>query len=412
MNRRDLLKSAAALVASGPFWGKVSSAQTGVPAAKPHIIWMQASRYSQWVTTPKLAIDNPRETGVRIGQYMRQIGHAATDLGVRRGAHVDPVYAAQRLGPMVEGIRSTGIVCDMITTEIRDLSTPVPGDIDGQTAKPEDIIAAASRAGIKFYRTTPASLETTATGPFGAEVRAQLKAFGTALRAMEALNKRHNIRALFHTFSGARFTASFGDFLYAADGIDPAFIGFNWDTGHMFTEGVSGGWRTDLRAAQPFWGTMALKDVGYARMEPGASGGRGGGRGAGAAGADPAPAGNVNAALLSASAPTGVAGNVAGPGGGGGGNAQAPGRLAWVKPGTGLVPFTEVFQLLLQGQFNGMVESQDEYSLNGIGLNNPFWTNGLPPQITPEQMMANQKQDLDFWKSQAKAAGWTAEQQT
>ena len=301
---------------------------------------MQASRYSQWVTTQKLAIENPRETGVKVGQYMRQIGHAATDLGVRRGAHVDPVFAAERLGPMVEGIRSTGIICDMITTEITDVNTPVAGDVDGRTAKPEDIIAAASRAGIKHYRTTPASLATTDTGPFGAEVQAQLKAFGATLRRMEAMNKRYRIQALFHTFSGARFTASFGDFLYAAEGIDPAYIAFNWDTGHMYTEGVSGGWRTDLRAARPYWGAIALKDVGYARNVP--AGGRGG-RGNNAAGANPAAATDALAAVLSESRPTGVANNVAGPGGGGGGNAQAPGRLAWVKPGTGLVPFAEAF---------------------------------------------------------------------
>jgi hypothetical protein len=86
--------------------------------------------------------------------------------------------------------------------------------------------------------------------------------------------------------------------------------------------------------------------------------------------------------------------------------------LAWVKPGTGMVPFKDVFQMLLQGKFNGHIESQDEYNMNGYSMNGTFWPNGLPKEITREQMMANQKQDLDYWKSQAKAAGWTDAQMT
>ena len=408
MNRRELLASGAALAASGPL---LSPASAMAPSANPHIYWMQASRYSQYISTPKQAMDNPREVGVQIAAYMKQIGHSTVDLGVRRGAHIDPVYAAQRLGPMVEGIRSGGIICDMITTDMVDLDTTVPGDMDGQTAKPEDIITAAARAGIKRYRATPWSLKTTDTGPFGDDVFAQLKAFGVKLRAMEALNKRLNIATAFHTFSGARFTASVSDFIYAAQGIDPNYIGFNYDIGHMFTEGTSGGWRTDFREAQRYWTAIAMKDVGYARQTPGAGGG-----GRGAAGANPAAAAaNAQAAVVASiaiSTPTGVANNVAGPGGGGGGTPAAPGRLAWVKPGTGLVPFKEVFQLLLQGKFNGPVESQDEYNMNGYSMNSTFWPGGLPKEITREQMMANQKQDLDYWKSQALAAGWTAAQLT
>src|SRR5690349_8180125 len=200
MNRRELLASGAALAASS----SLSPAFAMAPSPNPHIYWMQASRYSQYISTPKQAIDNPRQVGVEIAAYMKQIGHSSVDLGVRRGAHIDPVYAAQRLGPMVEGIRSGGIICDMITTDLVELGTPVPGDIEGQTAMPEDIITAAARAGIKRYRATPVSLATTDNGPYGDEVLAQLKAFGVKLRAMEALNKRLNIATAFHTFSGAR----------------------------------------------------------------------------------------------------------------------------------------------------------------------------------------------------------------
>src|SRR3982750_1609880 len=113
MNRREILLRGAALTAGVPFLSaaRVTSALADAPSANPHIYWMQASRYSQWVSSPKTAIDNPRQVGVEIARYMKQIGHSSTDLGVRRGAHIDPVYVAQRLGPMVEGIRSGGIIC-------------------------------------------------------------------------------------------------------------------------------------------------------------------------------------------------------------------------------------------------------------------------------------------------------------
>ena len=413
MNRRELLLTGAASV---PFLSaaRVTSALAIAPSPNPHIYWMQASRYSQYISTPKESIDNPRAVGVAIAAYMKQIGHSSVDLGVRRGAHIDPVYAAQRLGPMVEGIRSGGIICDMITTDLVELGTPVPGDIDGQMAKPEDIITAAARAGIKRYRATPVSLAATDTA-YGDDVLAQLKAFGVKLKAMEVLNKKLNIATAFHTFSGARFTASIGDFLYAAQGIDPNYIGFNYDTGHMFTEGTSGGWRTDFREAQRYWQSIALKDVGYDEPAPAAAGG-GGGRGGRGAAIDPAAAAAAAAAAVQASIarskPTFVARNVAGPGGGGTSGNAAAGRLAWVKPGTGMVPFKDVFTMLLQGKFNGPVESQDEYNMNGYSMNGTFWPNGLPKEITREQMMANQKQDLDYWKSQAKAAGWTDAQMT
>jgi sugar phosphate isomerase/epimerase len=370
MKRREFILSAVS-AAAGRFLTGGSTALANAPSTNPHITWMQATRYLQWLTTPAYAVEHPRETGVKVGEAARQNGFGAVDLGVRRGAHIDPVHVAERLPLMLEGIRGTGIICEMITTDITDADAPVPGDISGVTAKADDIISVAAKLGIKKYRANPSSYMLSETGPFGDELKAQLRALGKRMKGLETLNQKYNVQACFHSYSGGRMISSVWDWLYAADGLDPNYIAMNFDIGHLFSEGASGSWRTNMRAAQPYWGDVYMKDVMF---------------------------------FLNSDANA--------PGRGGAARAAQPGRSAFVKTGTGLVPFKEFYQILLQGKYSGFAEPQDEYPLNGVSLNTTFWPDGLPPQITPEQMLENQRWELDYYKSQATAAGWTAAMQT
>lgn len=355
LDRRQFLAAGGAAAALGG--GLAALPAMAQQAAEPRLTWTMFSRHLQWLTTPEVSAAQPFQTGVLVAQTARQLGFGAVDLTVRRGGHVDPAYILERLPLMLRGVQAGGSRCEQITTDITDATTAVASDTTGVTVAPSRIVEIAARLGIKRYRCSPASYTTSATGPFGDEVKAQLAAVHTKLEALERLNRRvGGIQAIFHTFSGGRVGSSVWDLLLALEGIDPAMVAMNYDIGHLTSEGASGAWRTNLRAARPYWGAIGLKDVLLSRSNSGTV------------------------------------------------------SQTWVAAGTGLVQWQSFFQLLLQAGYRGSCETQYEYLLNGVSLNSTFWPAGLPQALPPQVLLAQLKAELDFYKASATAAGWQAHQ--
>src|SRR5437667_3992367 len=125
MNRRDFLSSAlataAAVAAKEAALPAEASAQT-VPGQK--LVTQLWSRHLQWVSTQAQANSDPYGTGVQVGQACLASGFAAVDLTVRSDGHVQPTLVATNLPLMLNGIRSTGCICDQIGNNIAPSSNP------------------------------------------------------------------------------------------------------------------------------------------------------------------------------------------------------------------------------------------------------------------------------------------------
>jgi sugar phosphate isomerase/epimerase len=382
MDRRGFLKTATAagtaLAATHASSGGVAHAAGPIGSRnrprEPHITWTMFSRHLQWLTTQADSQAQPRATGVLIGEKAAELGYTAVNLTVRRTGHVDPslVDVGHNLPLMLDGVRSTGVTCSFITTDIVDAVTPI-ATRDGTAVYAEDVLRVAADAGIDLYRwggfaydvqPDPVSGE---PQPFGGEVLAQLDAFSRRVKGLARLNDRLGVTAAYHTHTTNGTNArSVWDLMHILRDYDPEELGINFDIGHMTNEGTLTAWRTNVRYAMSHIRSVGLKDTMVERT----------------------PAGTV--------------------------------RNVWRLAGNGMVQWREFFQLLLQGGFSGPGETHYEYDVVGLNgetalLNTTFWADH--PQfasgnLTPAFVTEELKKDLVTYKTQANAAGWTAEQLT
>src|ERR1700720_589686 len=126
MDRRDFLNAAGAAAAAVAVKDVAlpTSATAQAAASGPHMTWSIFSRHLQWVSTAAQGASDPYGTGVLIGQSALAADFSAVDLTVRSQGHVEPTLVATNLPLMLNGIRSTGCICDQITTGINPTTNP------------------------------------------------------------------------------------------------------------------------------------------------------------------------------------------------------------------------------------------------------------------------------------------------
>jgi hypothetical protein len=280
------------------------------------------------------------------------IGQTATQLGF------SAVDLTVRAGGFVEPAMVSANLGPMVEG-IRDTGSAcrqiTAGITDLTSPFALDILRAASKSGITVYRFgnyryTPA---------FGRGVLDELASFRIPLAELEEANRGLGLKGLYYTFSGGNVGASIWDimWIFSDRRFDPGHMAIDYASAHVIAEGAAGSWQTDLRYALPYVGGISLGDT-----------------------------------IL----------------------VQSPGAAfdTGAFPGTGIVNWTTFFSLLLQGGFNGPLSELFEYPLNGISLNNTWWADTLPASLTTAQLKSTMASALGYYKTQATAAGWSADQQT
>src|SRR5438045_5631672 len=152
MDRRDFLTgvavAATALAAKDVAFPTEASAQVAPSQKLVTQLW---SRHLQWVSTQAQANADPYGVGVMVGQACLASGFAAVDLTVRTDGHVQPTLVATNLPLMLNGIRSTGAICDEIGNNIAPPSDPTNTSwIASQFV--HEILSVAGANGITKYR--------------------------------------------------------------------------------------------------------------------------------------------------------------------------------------------------------------------------------------------------------------------
>ena len=373
MDRRDFLTGAAvaatAWAAKDVAFPTEASAQA-VPGGQILVtqLW---SRHLQWVSTQAQANSDPYGTGVMVGQALLSAGYAAVDLTVRDDGHVQPPLVATNLPLMLNGIRSTGAICNMIGVNFAPPADPAnTAWIASQFV--HEILSVAGANGITKYRYNNAgnTVPSFPANTYGAQMTALLDGVRINHRRLAAINAMYGgMQGVAHTHGG-NIGTMVEPYTYSMQGIDPKLIGINFAMDHV-APAAPGGWPILLRRAMPYIGNLCVEDL-VATV-------------------------NATTGALSIS------------------NIQPPGATGL---GGGVVNWATFYSTVRLGGYSGFSESQLEYSIIGgtgtsVSLNNADYAdsaNFTSGRLTPAIMIAEFKKNSDFIRARALAGGWTAAQ--
>jgi sugar phosphate isomerase/epimerase len=244
------------------------------------------------------------------------LGFDGIDLTVREGGHVEPGRVQEDLPKVAKIIRKAGLDIPMITAGIVDANSPYA----------EDIIRAASEAGISRYRwgwfswsdnkkvPNLSNFHATIERPSGLLVNvpdrlAQLK---KRVATLAALNEKYKVCAMYHNHSGSMVGASIWDLWVLIKDFDPRWVSSNFDIGHATVEGGLSGWVNSTRLMAPFIKGTAIKDFKWEK------------------------------------------------------NAKGEWEPQWCPLGEGMVNFRAFFAMLQEAHFSGPVQLHTEYPLGGV----------------------------------------------
>jgi sugar phosphate isomerase/epimerase len=373
MERRDFFSGVATAAAAGAYLIKDAGfpsqavAQTAPAQQLVTSIW---SRHVQWVRTQAQTRSDPYGTGVAIGEAVRAGGFAAVDLTVRDGGHVLPSQVATHLAPMLQGIRSTGAICDHIGVNF----APPTNAADTTWIASQfvhEILSVAGANGIRKYRFNNAGGATFAANTFGQTMTTLLDNVRAQHRRLAAINAQYGgLCGVAHTH-GSNIGTTVEPYAYAMQGIDPRLIGINLAIGHVATGAPGTAWQTAMRRWMPYIKCVAPEDL----------------------------AATVNPTTGALSVGRTAMGGTSGSGG-------------------GVINWTTFYSLLRLGGYSGAAENQLEYSITGgtgtsVSLNNADFAdsaNFTAGRLTPAIMIAEYQRNSEFTRRMALLGGWTADQ--
>lgn len=315
MQRRTFLT--AALTAAVAAASQSSAAQTSAPARRRLAIDIYG-RHLLWLKTPQ-----------EVARAAREAGYDGVDLNVRPGGqgHVTPERVRQDLPPFVKAVRAEGIAVTAITPPIADADSPFA----------DDILGTAASVGITHYWWGTYRYER------GQPIASQLEALKPRVAKLAALNARHGMTAMYHTYAGNAVGTPIWDLLSILRDHDPRHVGFHYDVGHMVREGANGLWATNLRAAGRYVTGVSVKDFVWTKT------------------------------------------------------AAGQWRTDWVPLGQGLVKLGELAAILKEIDFAGPIENQPEYD-DGLGGKTEL-------TIPRERFIAAIRQDQEVLRAALAAAG-------
>lgn len=234
MNRRTFLRSTLALTGAALAASGSAHSQPAQPVAFTPRLDLYG-RHLLWLRDP-----------AEVAAAVREAGYDGIDINIRPGAqgHVAPERVREDLPPFVKAMRACGVEVSAITPPIQDADSP----------HAEAILATASSLGIRHYWW--GTWRYTADRP----VAEQLEALRPRVARLAALNARHGMTAMYHTYAGNAVGTPIWDLLSLLKDHDPRHVGFHFDVGHMVREGANGLWALNLRAAGAYVTGVSFKD--------------------------------------------------------------------------------------------------------------------------------------------------------
>ncbi len=232
MNRRDFLMSAALAAGGGLAVSAVAQA-----AAKPRL--HAFSKPLGWLGYDALA------------ETMAAAGFGGIDLAVRPKGHVEPETVARDLPLAVEAARKQGLKVGMMVTAIASADEP----------HAERVLKTAAQCGVGVYRMGYLRYDPT----LGVEASIEKLRKPTAVLA--ALNQACGITGCYqnhHAWADGLFGGPVWDIYLLLKGLDPRWIGCQYDVRHAVAES-GGSWAVAMRLVAPYIRSTCLKDFVWAK---------------------------------------------------------------------------------------------------------------------------------------------------
>lgn len=177
-------------------------------------------------------------------ELVSRTGFDGFELTVRPKGYVLPERVEEDLPLMAEAAEKAGIKIIMIATRITDPRDPIA----------KKTLKTANQLGIKLYRMGGLKYDESKS------IEKNLAEFKAIFKDLSQLNEEYNIHGAYQNHAGSnRVSASVWDLWYLLKGLDPKWIGCQYDTRHSQLEGGSW-WPIGLQLIHPFIKTTVVKD--------------------------------------------------------------------------------------------------------------------------------------------------------
>ena len=179
-----------------------------------------------------------------------EIGFEGVSLTVRPRGHVLPENVERDLPRAVDALKKVGLQSPMMTTAITDPTDP----------RTRDILNVASGLGIRFYR----------MGYFkyheDKNVMESLAVHKDQLSRLAELNQEYGIHGAYQNHSGTNVGGPVWDIHHLLDGLNPQWMGCQYDVRHATVEGGTS-WTIGMKLLAPYIKITAIKDFRWRQDE-------------------------------------------------------------------------------------------------------------------------------------------------
>lgn len=177
------------------------------------------------------------------GKFAKDLGFSGIDLTVRPNGHVLPGNVETDLPKAVNAIRSQGVDVYTISTAIHDPEDPL-------TTK---ILKTASDLDIKYYRMDWLKHDPTIG------VKKSLDKIRILFEKFEKINRKYRMQGAYQNHAGNNFGSNCFELWYGINGLDPEYVGCQYDIRHAMVEGAYS-WPSVLELLAPYIKTIDIKD--------------------------------------------------------------------------------------------------------------------------------------------------------
>ena len=175
------------------------------------------------------------------------------DWTVRPKGHVEPAYVERDLPRAVEAARKQGLRSDMIVTEITS----------AEDTGAETLLKTAAQCGVKVYRMGYLRYD----DKLG--VDGTLRKLNRQMAGLAELNRKCGIIGCYqnhYAWNEKLLGGAVWDICHMLQGLDPAWIGCQYDVRHAVADSF-GSWVAGMRRVAPFIRSTCLKDFDWEKIK-------------------------------------------------------------------------------------------------------------------------------------------------
>ncbi len=187
-----------------------------------------------------------------VGKALAKTGFDGADLCVRPAGQIEPKNVKTELPQAVKTLQKYGVGIPMMVTGITDPSEPFA----------VETLQTAADSGIKYYRMGWLAYD------FAKTIQQNLDGFKKNFDNLAKLNEKLGIHGGYQNHSGLHVGAPVWDLYELLKGVDPRFLGVQYDIRHGVTE-AGYCWKLGMKRIAPWIRNIDIKDFVWGKTEKG-----------------------------------------------------------------------------------------------------------------------------------------------